>query len=163
MVSTITITFGGNCLTMKNATLIVLIATVALFGCGKKTEDHSHHHEQPEAGSADPNKALYDSVMGVHDEVMPRLDDMFRLSESLRDKIAKTPGMPAAKKQEIEAAIDSLDKANEGMMAWMRQFNPVTNPADQQAAREYLKQEMVKVERVRTDILSAIEKGKALQ
>jgi hypothetical protein len=151
-------------MTMKKAALpILLVVVAALYGCGKKTEDHSHHHEQQVSGAEDPNKALYDSVMGVHDQVMPRLDEMFKLSESLRDKIAKTPDMPAPKKQEIEAAIDSLDEANEGMMVWMRQFSPVTDTADRQAARNYLNAEMVKVERVRTDILSAIEKGKALQ
>ena len=151
-------------MTMKNATLPVLFTiAIALYGCGKKTDDHSHHHEQPEAGSVDPNKALYDSVMDVHNQAMPRLDEMLKLSESLRDKIAKSPGMPATKKQEIEAAIDSLDKANEGMMAWMRQFNPVADTADRQAARDYLNAEMVKVERVKTEILSAIEKGNALQ
>ena len=151
-------------MTKKIAALPILFVVVAaLYGCGKKTEDHSHHHEQQESGSGDPNKALYDSVMDVHNQVMPRLDEMFKLSESLRDKIAKTPDMPAPKKQEIQAAIDSLDKANEGMMVWMRQFNPVTDTADRQAARDYLNEEMVKVERVKTDILSAIEKGKALQ
>jgi hypothetical protein len=150
-------------MTMKIAFLPILFVIAALNGCGKKTEDHSHHHDQQASGSTDPNKALYDSVMDVHNEVMPRLDEMFKLSESLRDKIAKTPEMPTVKKQEIQAAIDSLDHANEGMMVWMRKFNPVTDSADSQAARNYLNEEMVKVERVKTDILSAIEKAKALQ
>jgi hypothetical protein len=150
-------------MTMKTAGLPILFIIAALNGCGKKTEDHSHHHEQQESGPADPNKALYDSVMNVHNQVMPRLDEMFKLSESLRDKIAKAPDMPAVKKQEIQAAIDSLDHANEGMMVWMRHFTPLTDTANRQAARDYLNAEMVKVERVKSDILSAIEKGKALQ
>ena len=149
---------------MKIVALLTLVSVAAgFYACGKKTEEHTHPHPDEQTAPTDPNKALYDSVMGVHDQVMPRLDEMFKLSESLKDKIAKTPDMPEAKKRQIEAAIDSLNDASEGMMAWMRQFSPVTDTADHQAARDYLNQEMVKVEKVKTDILSAIEKGKALQ
>ena len=148
---------------MKHTLSIVyLVSVLSFYGCGKKTEEHAHHHET-EAVSTSPNKALEDSVMAVHNEVMPKLDDIFKLSESLRDKIAKTPDMPAPKKKEIEAAIDSLDNASEGMMVWMRKFSPPAPTEDPQAAREYLNQEMVKVERVKADILSSIERGKALQ
>lgn len=148
---------------MRNGVFALLVIVGGtLSGCGKKSDDHSHHHEQ-EAISTDPNKALSDSVMDVHNEVMPRMDEMFRLTESLKDKIAKTPDMPAAKKQEIEVAIDSLDHASEGMMVWMRQYKPEANATDGQAARAYLNNEMTKVSRVKNSILSAIEKGKSLQ
>ena len=49
------------------------------------------------------------------------------------------------------------------MMVWMRKFSPITDTTNPEAARDYLKQEMVKVEKVRSDILNSIEKGKALQ
>jgi hypothetical protein len=148
---------------MKNTPRIVLlISVIAFYSCGKKTEDHAHHHE-PETSSASPTKALEDSVMAVHNEVMPKLDNIFKLTESLKDKVAKTPDMPDPKKKEIEAAIDSLNNASEGMMVWMRKFTPPAPTDDPQAARAYLKQEMVKVERVKADILSSIERGKALQ
>ena len=101
--------------------------------------------------------------MAVHDEVMPKLDNIFRITESLKDKIAKTPDMPAPKKKEIEAAIDSLNKASDGMMIWMRKFAPPSPTADPQEARTYLKQEMAKVQKVKSDILTSIERGKALQ
>ncbi|MGC3943956.1 MAG: hypothetical protein QM762_05370 [Chryseolinea sp.] len=105
--------------------LILLLFVIALYSCGKKTEDHDHnHHEEAEAISTDPNKALNDSVMAVHNEVMPKLDNIFKLTETLKDKIAKTPDMPTPKKKEIEAAIDSLNKASDGMMVLMRKFNP---------------------------------------
>ena len=143
--------------------LLLLVIPIALYSCGKKAEDHAHHQEETEAVSADPNKALNDSVMAVHDEVMPKLDNIFRITESLKDKIAKTPDMPAPKKKEIEAAIDSLNKASDGMMIWMRKFAPPSPTADPQEARTYLKQEMAKVQKVKSDILTSIERGKALQ
>lgn len=142
--------------------IVLLVAVITLYSCGKKTADHAHHHET-ETAASDPNKALYDSVMAVHDEVMPKLEDIFKLSESLKDKIARTPDMPAAKKQEIEAAIDSLNNASEGMMVWMRKFSPITDTTNPQAGQDYLRQEMVKVEGVKADILTSLERGKALQ
>lgn len=149
---------------MKNTLFVVLILGAASFtGCGKKTEDHAHHHEATETSAANPNKALYDSVMDVHNEVMPKLEDIYKMTESLKDKVAKTPSLSAAQKQQIQTAVDSLDKAADGMMVWMRQFKPLDGTADQQEARDYLHQEMIKVTKVKTDILTSLEKGKALQ
>lgn len=148
---------------MKDTLLsFVFIAALVLIGCGKKTDDHAHPHDQHAPGANDPNKALTDSIIAVHDEVMPRLDDIYKLTESLKDKVASTPNMPAAQKVVIEAAVDSLNKASDGMMVWMRQFKP-EGVTDEKAVREYLDDQMVKVTKVKTDILSAIEKGRALQ
>lgn len=155
---------------MKNASrLALLLMAISFCSCGKKASEHDKHdeghsqHAPSENASNDPNKALYDSVMAVHDEAMPKLEDIFRLTESLKDKIAGTPDMPASTKKQIEAAIDSLNNASEGMMVWMRKFNPVTDTSNPEAARDYLKQEMVKVEKVKSDIVNSLEKGKALQ
>lgn len=149
---------------MKNALIpAIIFLAVAIYGCAKKSDDHAHHHMEEAAVSTDPNKALNDSVMALHNEGMAKMDEMFRLTESLKDKIVKTPTLTDDKKHAIEAAIDSLDHAGEGMMVWMRQFKPATDTADSEAAREYLHHEMVKVTKVTADILSAIEKAKALQ
>jgi hypothetical protein len=61
--------------------------------------------------------------MKVHDEVMPKLNDIYTLKEALKDKIANTPSMADAKKKEIEQTIVQLDSAGENMMVWMRAFN----------------------------------------
>ena len=146
---------------MKNAFLIAVLAAAALYSCGKKSEDHSGHHQEEAQISSDPNKPLYDSVMDVHNEVMPKMGEIIKLTESLKDKVAKTPDMAPAAKQEIEAAIDSLDNASNGMMDWMHKFNPESHSGDQ--AREYLKSEMARVTSVKQRMLNAIEKGKSLQ
>lgn len=149
---------------MKNSSLILLgLFFLAIAGCSKKADDHAHHHEAETTVATDPNKPLYDSVMAVHDEVMPKMDEMFRLTEALKDKIAKTPTMPDNEKRAIDAAIDSLEQAGDGMMVWMRQFKPAMDTADREGAREYLNQEMVKVTKVKTDILTSIERARSLQ
>lgn len=150
---------------MTKALAVALLASLA-FSCAKKTDDHAHHHAEPAASaaaSADPNKPLFDSVMHVHDEVMPKMDEMYKLSETLKNKIAQTPQLAAERKKELDEAILALDHASEGMMAWMRQFKPVSDSSDTGEARRYLQEEMVKVTQVKTDMLSAIERAKALQ
>lgn len=146
---------------MKKASLIVIVAAVCFYSCGRKSEDHSQHNQHEGSATADPNKPLSDSVMDVHNQVMPKMGEIIRLTESLRDKVAKTPDMSAAKKQEIEAAIDSLDAASEGMMDWMHKFKPEAQADDQ--VRQYLKNELVRVAIVKQRMLSAIEKGNSLQ
>jgi hypothetical protein len=139
---------------------------VVLWSCGQKSHDHDHEghdHDHDEAGQpveSEGNQALYDKVMDVHDEVMPKMDDMYKLKKELEEKIASTPGMVEEKKKEIETTIVKLDSASEGMMVWMREFNPIPDSLGEEKAREYLENEMEKVKKVREDILEAIEKAK---
>ena len=107
------------------------------------------------------NQALYDEVMKIHDEVMPKMNDLYKMKEELKNQIANTPGMVEEKKKEIEATIAKLDSASESMMVWMRNFNPLPDSLGEEQAREYLENEMEKVKKVKEDILEALEKGGA--
>jgi len=104
---------------------------------------------------------LYDEVMKIHDEVMPKMNDVYTLKEELKKEIANTPGMAAEKKKEIEQTISKLDSASEGMMVWMRNFNPLPDSLGEEQAREYLENEMEKVKKVKEDIQEALEKAKS--
>ena len=127
----------------------------------KSRHDHGdHEHGAGDAIEEGPNQALYNEVMKVHDEVMPKMNEIYALQEELKNQIANTPEMVEEKKQEIEAAIAKLDSANEGMMVWMRNFNPLADSLGEEQAREYLENEMEKVKKVREDIKEALEKAK---
>jgi proline dehydrogenase len=148
---------------MKTILPTMLLASVFIiaWGCGKK----SHDHDQQEHGAGDAieeggNQALYDEVMKVHDEVMPKMNDIYKLKEELKNQIANTPEMVEEKQKEIEAAILKLDSASEGMMVWMRNFNPLPDSLGEEQAKEYLENEMEKVKKVRAEILEALEKAK---
>jgi hypothetical protein len=120
-------------------------------------------HETPAADTtADGgNAALRDEVMKVHDEVMPKLDNIYQLTEKLKSKIAETPAMAAEKKQQLEATIARLDSASEGMMIWMRKFDPMTDSLTVEKKREYLENEMEKIKKVREDVNEALTQGEA--
>lgn len=141
--------------------LSALTLLALLYACGQKSHDHEHghdHHAHDSAGTS-PNAKLYSEVMAIHDEVMPKMDDIYTLKEGLKKKLADNPA--ADKKSEIESAIARLDAADESMRVWMREFDSEAIK-DEEKKREYLENEMVKVKKLREDMLAAIEQAKTL-
>lgn len=128
--------------------------------CRDRSEkDHSHNAEAPDEVEESPNLLLYNEVMKVHDEVMPKIEDIYRKKEALKDQIANNPNMPEERKKAIDATIARLDSAAEGMMAWMRKFNPLPDSAGEEKARAYLEDEMERIRKVREDILDALKEA----
>jgi hypothetical protein len=121
---------------------------IGLWGCGK-----SHDHG---------NQELYEEVMKVHDEVMPKMNDVYKLKEELKKQIANSPDMVEEKKNRIQSVILQLDSASDGMMVWMRNFNPLPDSLGVEKARNYLEQEQEKVNKVKEDMLKAIADAKTL-
>jgi hypothetical protein len=130
---------------------------IILSGCGQKSNDKEHRED--ESG----NKALYDEVMNVHDEVMPKMNDIYKLKEELKKRLANSPDISEEKRQHIQNTILRLDSANESMMVWMRNFNPIPDSLGEEKAREYLEQEKEKVGKVKKDVLKAIDDAKAVK
>ena len=132
---------------------LLLVSLLVAAACQQSSDDHHHNHDQTEDS---PNKVLYDQVMDVHNEVMPKMDDLLKAKGALMKKL-ETPGISEAGKKEINEKIARIDSASEGMMVWMRQFNPIPDSLGEDKARQYLESEMVKVKKVREDILAALK------
>lgn len=143
---------------MKNLTSLFIVGLLVLAACGKGGE---HQHSNSDSSTDDsPNQALYDQVMDVHDEVMPKMDDIMKLKRELQDKIANSPDMVVERKEQLEKVIANLDSASNAMMTWMHEFNPLPDSIDQEKAREYLESEMERIRKVKTLTLESIEKAK---
>lgn len=104
----------------------------------------------------DQNKKLYDEVMAVHDEVMPRMNDLYKAKTSLQKQLGDS-SLSEERKQAISASIVLIDSASDGMMVWMRKFDPESRKGDKEQTRIYLEEELIKVGKVRDDILRALE------
>lgn len=142
---------------MKNllkGLIIVVVGT--LISCGKSGRDTTASDPVED----DSNEALYNQVMDIHDEVMPKMNDLYTLKKQLQEQIANSPDLVEEKKQELEQTILQLDSASNSMMVWMRQFNPPADTASEEAMREYLESQLEKVKKMREDVLMALEKGK---
>ncbi len=130
---------------MQRNSLSLLLLSIVFIGwsCGQK--------------SAEGNQALYDSVMQVHDEVMPKMDALYNLARKLRDKAANTPDLSEAEQETLTDAALEVEIAQEGMMAWMRNFDPIPDTEGEDKARAYLEDQMEKIEKVRDDIYAALK------
>lgn len=102
------------------------------------------------------NQELYNEVMSIHDEVMPKMDDIYRRKTELRNVLAADPGMPVSEKEKIGKLIARLDSAAESMMVWMREFDPLPDSVGEDKARAYLENEKAKISEVRENLESAL-------
>jgi hypothetical protein len=141
-----------------NTRIIIFLVSLVLLGCSKPTDKQENGTSDTDSTSS--NQALYDQVMLIHNEVMPKMDDIYILKKKLQDQIAATPDMVVEEKQALEKRIARLDSVGNLMMVWMRKFSPVPDTVDQEAAREYLESEMEKIRTVREAMLEAIESEK---
>lgn len=140
-----------------NTTFYTLgIAVLIVLGSCQKSSEHHDADAAHDATEESPNRALYEEVMAIHDEVMPKMNDIYTLQQKLKSKLTTAP---AEEKQELEILISELDSASNGMMVWMRQFDPIPDSVSVEKARLYLENEKVKVEQVKKDMLEAIEKA----
>jgi hypothetical protein len=101
-------------------------------------------------------ETLYNEVMAVHDEVMPKMNELYKTKTALSKQL-NNPGLSENQKREIEVKIARIDTASEGMMVWMRQFQPLADTIDEGKAQAYLKNELARVKKVREDILQALQ------
>ncbi len=146
---------------MRYSPQFLFAVVIILAACGKKN-DHGDHHDHDEAtDDNNPNEALYNQVQDIHMDAMGKLDDLIRLKTQLLEKIAKSPSMPADKKQELGKIISALDSANNAMMGWMHSW--MRNPPDStevEKTREYFETQMEGIKKIRDLTNEAIEKAK---
>ena len=146
---------------MKSIINFLFISLLFISACGGKGGEHSGHGDtDSDSEDNNPNTALYNQVMEVHDEIMPKSDEIYRLKKQIQEKIAASPGMVLEKKQQLEQVISNLDSASNAMMDWMHKFNPLPDSVDQEQARAYLESEMEKIKKVRDLTYDALEKAK---
>lgn len=98
---------------------------------------------------------LYEEVMFIHDEVMPKMGQMHKLKKELKSLKDKHPQSIDS----ILSAIKVIDDADEGMMAWMAEFRMPENKAETTA---YLEKEKVKIQKVSDDMYYSMELAQKL-
>ncbi|GGK14605.1 hypothetical protein GCM10007962_06080 [Yeosuana aromativorans] len=74
--------------------------------------------EKKPSQEAQAFKKAFKNVMTVHDEVMPKMNEMGKLSTELKTKVDTT-----AAGKTYQKALDSLGNAHTLMMTWMEDFS----------------------------------------
>lgn len=149
-------TFTVKSIYMKHLSYFFTLAILVISAsCGSKTEQK--HQEESATGST--NDALYDEVMKIHDEVMPKMNDLYKMKEALKKQLAETPDLADDKRKELEAEIAKLEEASKSMMVWMREFNPPADSLGKEVVREYLEGQLEVVKKVKESIQQALPAG----
>lgn len=110
-----------------------ILASILLFSCksGEKTPIDIQHNE----------------VMAIHDEVMPKMRDIYKLKKRLKKS-------PQKDLEVVQNSISQLEKADDAMMDWMADYKKPKG--DDPNALNYLASEMNKIEIVKSTMLIAI-------
>lgn len=112
----------------------------------------------PSKDNGSEEVSLKDQVMNVHDEVMPKAEELMKTKKLL---LAKADSMMqdslvAAK---CRVLAHNLEVADEEMRTWMHQFNPNFDGTEEELTT-YMEEQLKGIERVKADMEKALEEGK---
>jgi ribosome-associated translation inhibitor RaiA len=108
---------------------------------------------------------LEEEVYAIHDEVMPKMSEIQRLARQLRGIQNDSLSIDPARRIQISEVVFQLEKADEGMMAWMNAFKQPGTLRSSKSHEEimaYLAGEKIRMEKVKSDMLTSIDAAKAL-
>jgi len=100
-----------------------------------------------------PISQQHDAVMEIHDEVMPKMRDIYKLKKRLKKS-------DHADTELFQNAITQLETADKAMMDWMRAYQkPKEGDSN---ALNYLSDQMDKVQIVKSMMLNSILQGEKI-
>ncbi|MCX2739784.1 hypothetical protein [Pontibacter anaerobius] len=135
---------------MKKYLILFALPLALLSGCQSAPSEEEKKAE------------LQSQVMTIHDEAMAKMDNIHKLRRNLRstrDTLAAQQADSTAILP-LEQELSGLDKADEAMMQWMRQYR-APDTLQHEQAMQYLQQELIKIQQVQTIMDSTIEAAQA--
>jgi len=104
---------------------------------------------------------LQADVIEVHDEVMPKMDDIMKLKAQLKlIKVDTSEVLPSDELVLVNNLIDNLEKADKSMMNWMRNYDSLMEGMSEEEKLNYLMKEEAAIKLVKQKMLSAISEAK---
>ncbi|WKV10525.1 hypothetical protein [Marivirga harenae] len=88
---------------------------------------------------------LKSETIAIHDEVMPKMDDIMKLKKSLR---SKKDSVSESKQETIQTLIIALEESDKAMMNWMRNYDPRMENMSDAEKMEYLKKQKSSISEV---------------
>ncbi|MCA6075476.1 hypothetical protein [Fulvivirga sedimenti] len=113
------------------------------------------------SGCSNPSEDLFNEVMAVHDEVMPKMDDIMKEKGRIQEMINSEND--SARIIMLRETISNLNSADESMMEWMRSFDRDKFSEDPDAQINYYREELIRINEVKEKMLTAINESKAVQ
>jgi len=144
--------------------LFVSLLGLWLWNCsgGNTTQEGSESGPSPEQQA---EEQLWDEVMAVHDDVMPEMADINRLTKQM-DELLQNQKLSDLDRAQVIETMQEIDKAGEGMWNWMaglKQLEPLrAEGKSHEEIMAYLREQKTEIEQVRDAMRSSISEGKAL-
>lgn len=123
---------------MKAIIPVFLISLLMFTACGEQKKSAKDQ--------------LYDKVMAVHDEIMPKMGNMSKYKKQLKEKIdtlvAEGDKANVEKIDALKDAVVGLENSHEEMMNWMREFDKDFEGMVEKEIMDYLNNQFKKIETV---------------
>ncbi|RYF73149.1 MAG: viral A-type inclusion protein [Cytophagaceae bacterium] len=116
---------------MRNI-VIAIGLVLALTACGTKEKSGHEGHDMAMSEDGTPIDKAEKEVLEVHDEVMPRIDNVMKLKKELNGKLTALDSMQGTptetvrideQKAQVRQLVRHLTEADSLMMDWMGQYN----------------------------------------
>jgi hypothetical protein len=110
------------------------------------------------------NKEMRAQIIGVHDEVMPKMGELMSLQKKAlaqADSLHAQDSTATAEIEGMRTLAGQLDQAYEGMFVWMRQYSLEEEGKTPEEIKTYLDEQLLKVNQVNADIKAALEQAGA--
>ena len=108
------------------------------------------------------NKEMRAQIIGVHDEVMPKMGELMSLQKKAlaqADSLYAQDSTATAQIESMRSLAAQLDQAYEGMFVWMRQYSLDEEGKTPEEIKTYLDDQLLKVNQVNADIKAALDKA----
>ncbi len=108
------------------------------------------------------NKEMRAQIIGVHDEVMPKMGELMSLKKKAlaqADSLYAQDSTATVEIESMRALAGQLDQAYEGMFVWMRQYSLEEEGKTPEEIKTYLDDQLLKVNQVNVDIKAALDQA----
>ncbi len=108
------------------------------------------------------NKEMRAQIIGVHDEVMPKIGQLMSLEKKAlaqADSLLTQDSTATAEIEGMRSLAGQLNQAHEGMFVWMRQYSLEEEGKTPEEIKTYLDEQLVKVNQVNGNIKAAMEQA----
>ncbi len=134
---------------MRQSALLFLTAILLLSACN--TEQSTQEQR-------------WEDMMAVHDEVMPKMGEINRISRAIRAQMDTVPPIDTLLKLQQLDLLIRLGKAEESMMVWMNELEVLDDLRATKSHQEilrYIDSEKKRIDAVRDSMTASIQAGEA--
>jgi len=109
----------------------------------------------------------FESMMSIHDDVMPKMGEINRLSRQLKQSFERMDTTDRELMGKIDNTLRALETADQGMMAWMNMnaggvLEKMQAEKGHEEIMAYIKSEEAMIKTVAEQMNTSIAQGKAL-